>query len=128
MGTMETKDQLIKIIKDWVKIDNEIRTLQLEVNKRKAEKKQISVSLMSVMRENEIDCFDINDGQIMYTKKNTKKPITKTSLFNTLMEYCEGNMEKAKEINDYIMENREQNTKESITRKINLLKKGEAKK
>lgn len=124
---METKEHLINSIKDWVKIDNEIRNLQSEVNKRKTEKKKISTMLISVMRENQIDCFDINDGQIVYTKKNTKKPITKTSLFNILMEYCQGNTEKAKDMNDYIMENREDSVKELITRKIHLLKKGDTK-
>lgn len=36
---METKDQLIKTIREWVKIDNEIRALQKEQNSRKKEKK-----------------------------------------------------------------------------------------
>ena len=39
---METKEQLIKAIKEWVKIDNEIRTLQKEANVRKNEKKRIT--------------------------------------------------------------------------------------
>jgi hypothetical protein len=32
---MENKEQLIKIIKEWVKTDNEIRALQNEQNIRK---------------------------------------------------------------------------------------------
>ena len=43
---METKDQLIQSIKDWVKIDNEMRTLQSEISKRKKEKKKISEKLI----------------------------------------------------------------------------------
>ena len=52
---METKDQLIKSIKEWVKIDNEIRALQKEVRKKQADKQNISKDLMEVMRKNEID-------------------------------------------------------------------------
>lgn len=37
---METKDQLVKTIREWVKIDNEIRALQKEQNARKQEKKK----------------------------------------------------------------------------------------
>ena len=77
---METKDQLIKTIKEWVKTDNEIRAFQKEVRKKQEEKKKISKDLMDVMVRNEIDCFDIKDGQIMYSKKNVKKPITKKNL------------------------------------------------
>jgi hypothetical protein len=116
---METKDQLIKTVKEWVKIDNDIRALQKEVKKRIAEKKTISKDLMDVMRENEIDCFDLKDGQITYTKKNVKKAITKKSLLDILSKYCGGDVMKASEINNYIMENREDVVKENIVRKIN---------
>ena len=115
---METKDQLIKTIKDWVRIDNELRALQKEQIARKNEKKNISKELMEVMRKNEIDCFDIKDGQIMYSKKNVKKPITKKNLITILANFYKGDVEKASAMNDFIMENREEIVKESIVRKI----------
>ena len=34
------KEQLVKIIKEWVKNDNEIRELQKQQNQRKIEKKK----------------------------------------------------------------------------------------
>lgn len=115
---LETKDQLIQTIKEWVKIDNEIRALQKEQSKRKTEKKKISVELMEVMRANQIDCFDINDGQLMYSKKNVKKPITKKNLMTILSTYCKGDVEKAAEMNDFILSRREEVVKESIVRKM----------
>jgi hypothetical protein len=115
---METKDQLVKTIKEWVKIDNEIRTLQKEIAKRKKDKKNISTNLINVMKKNEIDCFDINDGQIYYSKKNIKKPITKKVLMSTLSKFYEGNIEKATELNNFIDSNRGETVKETIERKI----------
>jgi len=114
---MDTKEQLIKTIKDWVKIDNEIRSLQEEVKIRKNNKKLISESLITIMKQNEIDCFDIKDGQICYNKKQVKKPITKGMLVNILSKYYQGDFLKANELNNFIMENREETTKESITLK-----------
>jgi seryl-tRNA synthetase len=116
---LKTKDQLIKTIKEWVKIDNEIRALKKEVASREKEKKEISKNLMDVMRKNEIDCFDLKDGQITYTKKNVKKAITKKSLLDILSKYCQGDSIKAIEINNFIMDNREEVVKESIVRTIN---------
>ena len=84
---METKEHLIKTIKEWVKLDNEIRTLQKEQVQRKNDKKNVSTQLMEIMKKNEIDCFDINDGQICYSKKNIKKPITKKVLMGVLSKY-----------------------------------------
>jgi hypothetical protein len=111
---MDTKEQLIKTIKEWVKIDNEIRSLQEEVKIRKNNKKLISESLITIMKQNEIDCFDIKDGQICYNKKQVKKPITKGMLINILSKYYKGDILKANELNNFIMENREETTKESI--------------
>jgi hypothetical protein len=49
---METKEQLKNSIKEWVKIDNEIRTLNEEMVKRKKEKKERSAELMNIMKKN----------------------------------------------------------------------------
>jgi len=114
---MDSKEQLIKIIKEWVKNENEINALQTEIKIRKNNKKKISESLIQIMKDNEIDCFDIKDGQICYVKKQIKKPITKGLLMNILSKYFKGDVFKANEINNFIMENREEVTKESITMK-----------
>jgi len=118
---MESKEELIKAIKEWVKIDNEIRILQKEQIQRKNEKKKISANLMEVMKKNEIDCFDINDGQILYNKRNIKKPVTQKKLVGILSNYFNGDISKATEVNNYILENREEVVKESIVRKINKM-------
>ena len=115
---METKEQLIKTIREWVKLDNDIRKLQKEQLSRKNEKKALSQSLIDIMKRNEIDCFDINDGQICYTKKNVKKPITKKILLDLLAKYYDGDLLKANDINNFILNNREEEVKESIVRKI----------
>jgi hypothetical protein len=115
---METKEQLVNTIRKWIKIDNEIRALQKESNKRKTDKKKISNDLIEVMKKNEIDCFDINDGQLLYTKKSIKKPITQKVLLDILSNYFKGDTLKASEVNNFIMESRETVTKESIVRKI----------
>lgn len=116
---LKTKDQLIEKIKEWVKIDNEIRVLQKEQKKRQNDKKKVSAELIQVMRENEIDAFDINDGQILYDKRNAKKPITKTALMGILTTYYKGDVVKANEVNQYILDNREEVVREKIVRKIN---------
>lgn len=115
---METKEQLVNSIKEWVKLDNEIRTLQKEQLQRKKEKQKWSEKLIEVMKKNEIDCFDLKDGNIQYTKKSVKKPITKKMLLSILSNYYDGNDEKAIEVNDFILNNREEIIRETIVRKI----------
>jgi sucrose-6-phosphate hydrolase SacC (GH32 family) len=115
---MDSKDQLLHIVREWVKTDNEIRTLQKEQTKRKNEKKKLSVSLMEIMKQNSIDVFDINDGQLCYTKRSIKKPITKKTLFEILSTYYKGDSTKATQLNEFILESREEIVKETIERKL----------
>jgi hypothetical protein len=115
---MET-DDLKQFIRDWVKVDNEIRHLQKEQNIRKVEKKRLNTRLMEIMKNNKIDFFDLNDGEIIYKTKNVKKPITQKTLLNILSSFFEGDMGKVGELNKYILENREIVVNESIIRKVN---------
>ena len=114
-----TKELLIRNVKNWVRLDNEIRALKKEKNNIKNEKKEINDTLVQLMRDTDIDCIDIKDGQLCYTKKNVKKPITKKTLLNILTKYFEGDLEKAEYTNQFILDNREEVIKETITRKLN---------
>jgi hypothetical protein len=78
----------------------------------------LSASLIETVKKNEIDCFDIKDGQICYTKKNIKKPITKKVLMDILSNFYNGDISKASQLNNYIIDNREEVVKETIERKI----------
>jgi len=115
---METKEHLIKTIKEWVRLDNDIRKLKKEEKQRNDEKKKVSNALMEIMKKNEIDEFDINDGKICYTKKSIKKPITKKMLLDVLSKYYKGDTLKASELNEFIIDNREEIVKETISRKV----------
>jgi hypothetical protein len=115
---METKDQLIQNIKDWVKIDNEIKLLNLELSKRKTEKKKISDLLIHTMKSNEIDVFDINNGKIVYSQRTVRKPITKKNLLDILSKYYEGDMNEAEQVNNFILENREVVVKDNLVHKL----------
>ena len=115
---METLDQLKQTVRDWVKLDNEIRALNKEITNRRNEKKNISKRLIDVMRENKLDIFDLKDGQLMYVKKNKKKPITQKQLLTLLSTYYKEDVSKAEEMHTYLMDNREEVVQETIQRKI----------
>ena len=88
---MDAKDILVSTIRNWVKIDNEIRELKKEEDSRKKQKKQLTDKLIHIMKQNEIECVDIKDGQICYNQQTVKKAITKKNLLNILSKYFNGN-------------------------------------
>ena len=115
---MEINEGIINSVKEWVKLDNEMRTLKEELNNRKKKKDSISNGLLQSMKEKEIDSFDLKDGKLEYKTRKTKKPISKKMLLNILSQYYNGDPNKATELNNYILANREENIKETILRKV----------
>ena len=74
------KEQLIENIKEWINIDNELKEIQKAAKERRQRKKDLTSSLVNVMKDNEIDCFDVNDGKLIYTQNKVKSNLTKKSL------------------------------------------------
>ena len=71
------------------------------------------------MKTNEIDCFDINDGKIVYTQNKVKTPLSKKHLMAALLDYYKNDPKSAEDVSNFIMDSREEKVKESIRRKIN---------
>ena len=115
---METKEQLVQQIKGWMTNDNEIREIQARLKELKDKRKRFADNLVGIMRKNEIDCFDVNDGKLIYTKTKVKAPLNKTTLVNSLMKYFKDDDEQAKELVQFLLESREEKVKESIRRKV----------
>jgi len=69
------------------------------------------------MKTNQIDCFDINGGALVYKTSKIKKPINGKSLLIALQNYYKTDEKLAEEMTKYIMNNREEQIKETIKRK-----------
>ena len=93
---METKDELIMNVKEWIKIDSEITKLQNELRDRK----------------------NINGGSLVYKQNKVKKAINAKTLIATLQTYFASTNIKAEEVTKFILDNREEQIKETIKRKI----------
>ena len=114
---MNDKTILVDKIKRWLEIENKILSLQRELKEVKKNKKQISLDLTDIMKSKNLDSIDVNQGKILYTKNKSKKGINKKFLEDVLNKFYEDN-NKAKEICDYILENRETVEKENIRLKL----------
>ena len=73
---MTTKEELVTNIKGWMQIDQEMKVLQRELKERRQRKKELTDSLVEIMKTNEIDCFDMSDGKIIYTKNKVRAPLS----------------------------------------------------
>jgi hypothetical protein len=117
-----TKEQLKDHLRQWVRVENEISTLSAEIKKRKLIHQQLSASLLSVMRQNEIDCFDVANGRIVYSKTKIRAPLSNGQLKSALTTYYKDDVEKANNLTEFLLSSRVEKTRESIKMKIPKIK------
>tara|TARA_B100000795_G_scaffold262394_1_gene240281 strand:+ start:431 stop:934 length:504 start_codon:yes stop_codon:yes gene_type:complete len=115
---MTDKRELVENVKKWIGIDNDIKELQKVMREKRKEKKLYTQSLVDIMKTNDIDCFDMKSGKLIYTKKTVKAPLSKKHLFESLTKYFQNNKELCDELGQFILETRKEKIKENIRRKV----------
>jgi Family of unknown function (DUF5760) len=120
--TTITKEQMKDYLRQWVRVENEIGTLTAEIKKRKLIHQQLSKSLLDVMRKNEIDCFDVANGRIVYSKTKTRAPLNNGQIKSALKNYYKDDVEKANSLTEFLLSSRVEKTRESIKMKIPKIK------
>jgi hypothetical protein len=118
MDKQLTKEELIFNVKEWIKIDTEITKLKADIKEKTNKQKQVTESLVQVMKHNSIDGFDIAGGALVYKQKKSKKTISGKFLLSQLEEYYKDQPDMAKDITNHILANRVPVIKEEIVRKI----------
>ncbi len=114
---VDQRAELIQNIKEWIKLDTEISKLKAEVKLRDTKKKALTTSLVTIMKNNKIDCFDMTGGALVYKQEKKKKPLTGKTLLTALNKYYKDEPDVAKELTKYILDNREIEVKETVVMK-----------
>jgi len=116
---MDSKQrELVDIVKKWVIIDNQLNQLNKTTKQLKIDKKKINMDMMEIMKQNDIDIFDLKDGQIQYKKETKRVALSQKRLLTILSKHPQLGEEQAMALNEYVYENREEVVKESIVRKF----------
>ena len=125
---MTSKEELVSIIKEWIDNDEKVKEMQTIIKEYKTKKKTLTQMLLNIMKNNEIDCFDINSGKIVYCKSKTKASLNKKTLLDSLEKFFKEKTDlkidiDINSISDYILNNREIKVNENIKRKFSSAKK-----
>jgi len=114
---MSTKEQLVGLVTEWMDSDNQIKSMQKSIKAVRDRKKVLTGQLVTVMKDNEIDCFDINDGKLIYSKSKSKQAVSKKVLLDALHKYFSDKPETADELVEHILDSRGEKITETIKRK-----------
>ena len=112
------KNKLIDIVRKWVNIDNQLNKLNNMVKQLRLEKKSLNIEMINVMKQNDIDIFDLKEGQIRYKQEKIKEPLNQKRLLSILSKHPTLEETQIIGLNDFIFQNRNEIVKETITRKI----------
>ena len=113
-----SNQELLENVKTWLDIDNQIRTLQKEIRDRRKLKKELTQSLVGIMKTQDIDALNVPDGQLVYNKTKTKSALSKKHLITSLAQYFKNDRRMADELTKFIMDSRQEKEKENLKRKI----------
>lgn len=118
MSEITTVDEntLKSIVREYMTIDDQIKTIRKALKERNDRKKELSAELMKFMKSNELQQMDTKTGKLIYAKSENKKPLTKDTLVQTLTKYFDDDPAKALECCEHIYSNRETYERERIKR------------
>ena len=112
------KKKLVDIVRNWVNIDNQLSKLNKMTKQLRLEKKNLNVEMIQVMKENQIDIFDLKEGQIRYKQEKIKEPLNQKRLLSILAKHPQLEENQITELGDFIFQNRNEKIKETIVRKV----------
>jgi hypothetical protein len=115
--SMDTQS-LVDIVKSWVTLDNQIRAVNQKLKVMREEKKKQNQLMIDIMKANEIDNFDVKDGQIRYKKETKREALTQKTLLAILSKHPQLGGDQARHLNQFIYDNRKVTEKEVIVRKV----------
>ena len=115
---MTDKQRLVENVKNWLQIDTEIKKLQSEIKKRRALKKEMTDSLVQMMKTQDIEIMNTGESQLIRTERKTKSALSKKHLINSLLEYFKEDKNTVAQLTNYIMNSRPEKTVENIRRKF----------
>ena len=98
-------EEFVEVVKNWVKLDDEIRNYNDKIKDLKNERKEYEEYILEYMDKINENVINITGGKIRKNKSNTKAPLKEESIKTALYEITKDN-EKSAQMTKYIMENR----------------------
>ncbi len=102
-------------VKLWLKLDDDIKTLNDAIKERKNKKNEITPKLLDFMEKHRINDLNTNDGHLKFQKSLRSKPLSKKYLTDRLADFYK-NITKSEKIVSFLYNNREKTEISNIKR------------
>ena len=104
-------------VKEWISIDDEIAGLNKKIKELKAKKnKQLEPKITLFMRQYNISDLNTDGGKLKCNERNTKKPLSKNLIKQSLSEFFKQDEEKVETVMEHMV------SKQEIVKSYKLLR------
>lgn len=104
-------------VKEWISIDDEIAELNKKIKELKAKKnKQLEPKITLFMRQYNISDLNTEGGKLKCNERNTKKPLSKNLIKQSLSEFFKQDEEKVDTVMEHMV------SKQEIVKSYKLLR------
>jgi hypothetical protein len=118
-GSPVITEEFVEALKQWVQYDDMIKETNTKLKAYRKKKNDLGKSIQTYMKKNHIEKNDINitgGGKVRYKTTMRLVPVNKEYVFRRLMEYFNGNKEKATQLADFIYNDREKIPSATLSR------------
>lgn len=109
----DISQKFVNSIKNWVTIDDKIKTLRDEIKELTTEKKQYEEVVISELDKMEEKVISITDGKLHKSVSKTQEPLKKETIQKSILNYIKDET-KTKELMENMMNSRK------VVEKVNL--------
>ena len=111
---VNTKEELIKLISEWVSLEKQMVNLKKEIKTRKTRQDKMSNLMKNLMKTNSMNDLKAPGGALIYQTKTRKKQWSKKYLIDQINTFYQNNPETGAEVLKILEDNREQVVNEKI--------------
>ena len=118
LNNPEYKEDCTDKVKEWLRIDDEVKEIMNKVKMLKHRQKEISHYIIHYMKIGGIENLTFNGGYLEFSTKKTKEALSKKKMSFLLNQYYKNNNSEADKLLNYINENQVIKEKVQLKRHI----------
>ena len=114
----DTNPDFIKFkehVREWIMLDDDIKTLQKAITDRKKRKTELTPYILKFMNEYELKDLETHGGKLQYAKSFNLKPMNKQFIISKLSDYFK-DISKGEKVASFILDNRDREEKVRLKR------------
>lgn len=103
------------LIKEWMSLEDDLRALSAELREKRKRGKTVREMIVKIMKGNKVGRLNISAGTVTTKSRNTKAPMSKKYISETLVGFFGGDRARAEECAAYLEAHRMVKTTENLT-------------